>query len=84
MADDRYLLISADCHAGGSHEQYREYLDPAYRDEFDAWRQRYSNPFRDLQADGRTPVPADSASPAFTRRWVRAPAAPRTRRAAWS
>jgi predicted TIM-barrel fold metal-dependent hydrolase len=52
--DDRYLLISADCHAGGSLEKYREYLDSAYRDEFDAWRQRYSNPFRDLQADGRT------------------------------
>ena len=54
MNDERYLLISADCHAGGSIEQYREYLDPAYRDDFDAWRQRYSNPFRDLQSDGRT------------------------------
>lgn len=52
--NDRYLLISADCHAGGSMEQYREYLDPAYRDEYDAWRGRYSNPFRDLQSDGRT------------------------------
>jgi predicted TIM-barrel fold metal-dependent hydrolase len=52
--DDRYLLISADCHAGGSMEQYREYLDPAFRDEYDTWRQRYSNPFRDLQGDGRT------------------------------
>ena len=51
---DRYLLISADCHAGGSLEQYREYLDPRYHDEFDAWRQRYSNPFRDLQGGGRT------------------------------
>jgi predicted TIM-barrel fold metal-dependent hydrolase len=51
---DRYLLISADCHAGGSLEQYREYLDPAYVDDFDAWRQRYSNPFRDLQRGGRT------------------------------
>ncbi len=28
-ASDRYTIISADCHAGGSHEQYREYLDPA-------------------------------------------------------
>jgi predicted TIM-barrel fold metal-dependent hydrolase len=54
MGDDRYLLISADCHAGGSIEQYREYLDPAYRDDFDAWRGRYSNPFRDLQSDGRS------------------------------
>ncbi len=26
----------------------------AYQDEFDAWRGRYSNPFRDLQDDGRT------------------------------
>lgn len=52
--NERYLLISADCHAGGSMEQYREYLDPAYREEYDAWRQRYSNPFRDLQSDGRT------------------------------
>jgi predicted TIM-barrel fold metal-dependent hydrolase len=52
--DDRYLLISADCHAGGSLEQYRAYLDPAYRDEFDAWRGQYSNPFRDLQGGGRT------------------------------
>ena len=51
---DRYLLISADCHAGGSIDQYREYLDPAYRDEFDEWRGRYSNPYRDLQGGGRT------------------------------
>jgi predicted TIM-barrel fold metal-dependent hydrolase len=51
---DRYLLISADCHAGGSIDQYREYLDPSYRDEFDGWRGRYSNPFRDLQGGGRT------------------------------
>ena len=29
MAADRYTIISADTHAGGSHEQYREYLDPA-------------------------------------------------------
>ena len=34
----RYTIISADTHAGGSHEQYREFLDPQYRDDFDAWR----------------------------------------------
>jgi len=50
---DRYTIISADCHAGGSHEMYREYLDPSYRDEFDAWRAKYKNPFRDLQDGGR-------------------------------
>ena len=32
---------------------YREYLDPAYRDDFDAWREKYKNPFRDLQDGGR-------------------------------
>ena len=32
---------------------YREFLDPAYRDEFDAWREKYKNPFRDLQDGGR-------------------------------
>ncbi len=52
-ADDRYLLISADTHAGANHEQYREYLDPEYRDEFDAWRDRYKNPFRDLHGKKR-------------------------------
>ena len=46
--DERYTIISADCHAGGSHAQYREYLDPAYHDDFDAWRGKYKNPFKDL------------------------------------
>jgi predicted TIM-barrel fold metal-dependent hydrolase len=47
--DDHYIIISADTHAGGSHAQYREYLDPAYLDDFDAWRNRYKNPFKDLR-----------------------------------
>ncbi len=51
---DRYTIISADCHAGGNHQQYREYLDPAYIERFDAWRGKYKNPFRDLQDDGRS------------------------------
>jgi predicted TIM-barrel fold metal-dependent hydrolase len=51
---DRYIVISADCHAGGNHTQYREYLDADLRDTFDAWRGKYSNPFRDLQDDGRS------------------------------
>jgi len=53
MTQDRYTLISADTHAGGNHEQYREYLDPEWRDEFDAWRNKYKNPFRDLHGDVR-------------------------------
>lgn len=51
---DHYTIISADCHAGGNHAQYREYLAAEYLDEFDAWRGEYKNPFRDLQDDGRS------------------------------
>ena len=54
-ATERLTIISADCHAGGSHRQYREYLDPAYLEDFDAWREKYKNPFRDL---GDQPPPA--------------------------
>ena len=61
---DHYTIISADCHGGGSADQYREYLDPAYRDRFDAWRGGYKNPYRDLQGDGRTRNWDD------TRRWT--------------
>ena len=50
----RYTIISADCHAGGNMTAYEEYLDPAWRDEFDAWRGAYRNPYRDLQDDGRS------------------------------
>ena len=53
MAGDRYTIISADCHGGGNMAAYREHLDPEWVDEFDAWRGEYSNPFRDLQGDGR-------------------------------
>src|SRR4051812_19457308 len=51
---DRYTVISADCHAGGNHAQYREYLTAELQEEFDAWRGGYQNPFRDLQDDGRS------------------------------
>jgi predicted TIM-barrel fold metal-dependent hydrolase len=50
---DHYTIISADCHAGGSHEMYREYLEKDYLEDFDAWRNKYRNPFRDLQDGGR-------------------------------
>ena len=34
---DRYLVISADCHAGADIHEYRDYLERRYHDEFDAW-----------------------------------------------
>jgi predicted TIM-barrel fold metal-dependent hydrolase len=46
--DDRYTIISSDCHAGGSHAQYRDYLEERYLEDFDAWRGKYKNPYKDL------------------------------------
>lgn len=45
----RYTIISADTHAGASHETYREYLDSAFHEDFDAWRGKYKNPWKDLR-----------------------------------
>src|SRR4026209_847897 len=47
MTSDRYTLISADTHAGANHQTYREYLDPAYHEDFDAWREKDKNPWKD-------------------------------------
>ena len=44
MSEEPYVLITADTHAGGSHAQYREYLDPKYVAAFDEWRGGYRNP----------------------------------------
>jgi predicted TIM-barrel fold metal-dependent hydrolase len=45
----RYTIISADTHAGANHETYREYLDPRFHADFDAWRGQYKNPWKDLR-----------------------------------
>ncbi|MGK2928720.1 MAG: amidohydrolase family protein [Acidimicrobiales bacterium] len=45
---DHYTIITADSHAGGSHSQYREYLEERYLEDFDAWRGKYKNPYKDL------------------------------------
>jgi predicted TIM-barrel fold metal-dependent hydrolase len=50
---ERYTIVSADCHAGASHEQYREYLPEQHLEAFDEWRARYRNPFRDLLSEKR-------------------------------
>lgn len=41
---DPFVVITADTHAGASLQTYREYLDPSWRAEFDAWRGQYVNP----------------------------------------
>src|SRR6476469_1751003 len=45
---DHFTIISSDSHAGASHATYREYLDKAYLEDFDACRNKYRNPYKDL------------------------------------
>jgi predicted TIM-barrel fold metal-dependent hydrolase len=44
VSEQPYVAITADTHAGAAIDAYREYLDPAWRAEFDAWRGGYRNP----------------------------------------
>ncbi|MCU1399177.1 MAG: amidohydrolase 2 [Acidimicrobiales bacterium] len=46
--DERYTLISADCHGGGAIGDYREYLPKRFHDEFDAWAGSYVIEYEDL------------------------------------
>lgn len=50
-AEDRYTVISADCHAGADLLDYKPYLERRYHDDFDAWAAGYVNPYEDLLAD---------------------------------
>jgi len=49
--DDRYVVISADGHAGGNVPDYRPYLEQRWLDEFDVWAAAYEVPFDDLKGD---------------------------------
>ena len=51
LGDDRYIVISSDCHGGGNIADYRPYLDAEWRDEFDAWAAGYEMPYEDLKGD---------------------------------
>jgi predicted TIM-barrel fold metal-dependent hydrolase len=44
----RYVVISADCHAGADLRDYRPFLEARYHDEFDAWADSYVSPYGDL------------------------------------
>jgi predicted TIM-barrel fold metal-dependent hydrolase len=49
--DDRYIVISADGHAGGNIGDYRPYLERRWLDEFDAWAAGFEMPYEDLIGD---------------------------------
>lgn len=45
---DRYVVISADGHAGADLRQYRPYLESRFHDAFDDWAATYAVPYEDL------------------------------------
>ena len=47
-SDERYTIISADCHAGADVPSYKPYLESRYHDDFDEWSASYVNPYADL------------------------------------
>jgi predicted TIM-barrel fold metal-dependent hydrolase len=47
--DERYIVISADGHAGGNLTDYRPYLASRWHDEFDAWAATYQVPYDDMK-----------------------------------
>ncbi|HWB67823.1 MAG TPA: amidohydrolase family protein [Mycobacteriales bacterium] len=47
--DERYLVISADCHGGGNITDYKPYLARRWHDEFDAWAATYEIPYEDMK-----------------------------------
>ena len=51
LADDRYIVISSDGHAGGQMHEYRDYLEARYLDDFDEWAKSYVNPWTDLRGE---------------------------------
>jgi predicted TIM-barrel fold metal-dependent hydrolase len=49
--DERYVLISADCHGGGALLDYRPYLPARLHDDFDEWSASYEITFDDLKGE---------------------------------
>ncbi len=64
---DRFLVVSADAHAGPPADQYREYLDAEFRPQFDAHQAELRKMADDLRAAGLSGNGSDNAD--FIRRW---------------
>jgi predicted TIM-barrel fold metal-dependent hydrolase len=48
MQATKQIVVSADGHCGADIYDYKPYLDPQYRHEFDAWADAYVDPWKDL------------------------------------
>jgi len=51
IVEGRYVILSADGHAGADVQTYKDYLPSRLHDEFDAWSTSFVNPFSDLTSE---------------------------------
>jgi predicted TIM-barrel fold metal-dependent hydrolase len=66
----RQVVISTDGHCGAHLRQYKEYLDPKYRDGFDAWADNFHDAWaEDLDQDRPADYRSGVASAASTLNW---------------
>ncbi|HEX3898069.1 MAG TPA: amidohydrolase family protein [Mycobacteriales bacterium] len=49
MNNERYLVISADCHGGGNITDYKPFLASKWHDDFDSWAATYEIPYEDMK-----------------------------------
>jgi predicted TIM-barrel fold metal-dependent hydrolase len=49
MDEQRYVVISADCHGGGNIYDYKPFLARKWHDDFDAWAATYEIPYEDMK-----------------------------------
>ena len=65
---DRYILISADTHAGGSVRGYKQYLESKWHDQFDAWADAVEQRLLAMGGGGKIAVGSDAADD-MSRNW---------------
>ena len=49
--DERYIVISSDCHGGAELTGYKDYLAAEFRDDFDRWSDGYEVPYEDMKGE---------------------------------
>src|SRR4051794_15638255 len=69
IGSDRLMIVSSDGHVGAAVEDYREYVDPQYRADFDDWLAQYTPQWIATQAK-EIGLP-ETLSEAYKRDWMR-------------
>jgi predicted TIM-barrel fold metal-dependent hydrolase len=66
---ERYMVVSSDCHGGGSVQGYKPYLDKAWHEEFDAWAAVFHDGWVDREHGDENSLKVGAASLAEEVNW---------------